>query len=216
MDIDWRLNYDTPAPVPSFGRDPTRMKRDPSTLPLASRLALGWGKIRRAWLITCRPALVRKSLTRRRGECRRTGACCHLLVTCPALEGAGDVHRCTNYLHRGPNCSIFPIDERDLRDRDLIMPDVPCGYSFIPVSDVAKRAGKENGNGNGHGNGNENGKALHVFPWEIDGNALGGKVRRTTPFAMTCAFLSTFRSILRAPERNVHARKPCPSRKLHV
>ena len=210
MDIGWRLNYDTLVPVPSFGRDPTRMKRDSSTLPFASRLALGWGKIRRAWLITCRPALVRKSLTRRRGECRRTGACCHLLVTCPALEGAGDVHRCKNYLYRGPNCSIFPIDERDLHDRDLIMPDVPCGYSFIPVADLAKR--NEQGNGNGNGNG----KTRHVFPWEIDGNALGGKVRRTTPFAMTCAFLSTFWSILRSPDRTGHSRKPCPTRKISV
>jgi len=25
---------------------------------------------------------------------------------------------------------MFPIDERDLRDRDIVSPDHPCGFSF--------------------------------------------------------------------------------------
>jgi hypothetical protein len=28
---------------------------------------------------------------------------------------------------------MFPIDERDLRDRDIISPDHPCGFSFVPL-----------------------------------------------------------------------------------
>lgn len=32
---------------------------------------------------------------------------------------------------RMPNCIQFPIDERDIAERNLIMPaDVPCGYFF--------------------------------------------------------------------------------------
>jgi hypothetical protein len=176
------------------------MMNDPKRLPFPVRFILGWGKIRRAWLITCRSDYVRRSLTRRQGECRRTGACCNLMLRCPALENEGDFHRCTNYLHRGPNCSIFPIDERDIRDRDRIMPDVPCGYSFIPEA-TAKASG--NGNGGGH-------TALQAFPWEIDGNALGGNVRRTNPFSMACAFIGTAWSVLRAPSRVNGRQKPRP------
>lgn len=29
---------------------------------------------------------------------------------------------------RAPNCHQFPIDKRDLADRDLVFPDNPCGY----------------------------------------------------------------------------------------
>ena len=28
------------------------------------------------------------------------------------------------------NCRLFPIDERDLRDRDLVAPGAPCGFHF--------------------------------------------------------------------------------------
>ena len=31
---------------------------------------------------------------------------------------------------KSPNCRRFPMDERDLADRDLILPDRPCGYVF--------------------------------------------------------------------------------------
>ncbi len=33
---------------------------------------------------------------------------------------------------RPPNCRLFPIDERDLADRDMILPEQPCGFSFVP------------------------------------------------------------------------------------
>lgn len=31
---------------------------------------------------------------------------------------------------RSRNCRTFPIDERDLADRDLVAPDTPCGFYF--------------------------------------------------------------------------------------
>lgn len=158
-------------------------------LTTTDKLALGWGKLRRAYLITCRPEHVRRSLARRTGACARTGACCRLMVRCPALSRSADLHLCTSYLHRGPNCSLFPIDERDLRDRDRIMPERPCGFRFIPESEFARR---------------HDGRppARPAFPWEIDGSALGGKIRRTTVFTTALAFVKTAWTVLRAPGRN--------------
>ena len=46
------------------------------------------------------------------------------------LRGEVGATYCAHYHLRPPNCRIFPIDERDLADRDLVMPDVPCGYWF--------------------------------------------------------------------------------------
>jgi hypothetical protein len=34
-----------------------------------------------------------------------------------------------------PNCKTFPIDARDLAERDWIAPDTPCGY-FWPDAPV--------------------------------------------------------------------------------
>ncbi len=120
------------------------------------------------------------------------------MVECPSLGLDDGIHHCSTYLHRGPNCSLFPIDERDLRDRDRVMPDRPCGYRFAPSSS---------------GGGNGNGSSRHAFPWEIDGNALGGKVRRTNSFTMVCAFLRTIWTILRETNRNGHGNgKGCGDR----
>jgi hypothetical protein len=38
---------------------------------------------------------------------------------------------CMIYERRTPNCTVFPVDRRDLDDRDQIAPDAPCGYSFV-------------------------------------------------------------------------------------
>jgi hypothetical protein len=37
---------------------------------------------------------------------------------------------CMIHERRPPNCRIFPVDRRDLSDRDQIAPDRPCGFSF--------------------------------------------------------------------------------------
>lgn len=102
-------------------------------LTLRVRLALLRGVMRRFLLNVFRPSYVRASVAKRAGTCKRCGVCCHLIANkCGALH----LHRdgsstCRLYnLYRLPNCRTFPIDPRDLTDRDLVMPDTPCGYSW--------------------------------------------------------------------------------------
>jgi hypothetical protein len=204
VDIDHALAYNAAL----RNRSGEAMTKKHRTLTVPDKVALGWGKLRRAFLITCRPQLVRRNLARRVGQCNRTGACCRLMVECPALGHNGEVHLCTTYLHRGPSCSIFPIDARDLRDRDRIMPDLPCGFRFLSEEEFSRAKGNGTGNGNG--------SAHHAFPWEIDGNALGGKVRRTNAFSMSCAFLRTAWAILRESDPGANGRKQKRSLKFNV
>lgn len=158
------------------------------------RLALGWGKLRRAYLITFHGERVRRSLARRVGHCHRTGACCRLMFECPALDNPEGLAACSIYVGRGPNCSLFPIDERDLRDRDRIMPGTPCGFRFVPEADFARL----------HPNGRV---PRFVFPWEANGDALGGRVRRTNALTMALAFVTTaWRVMRRKRERKAAAR----------
>jgi hypothetical protein len=37
----------------------------------------------------------------------------------------------------------FPIDERDIRDRDIVNPHNPCGFSFLSREPARERAEKE-------------------------------------------------------------------------
>ena len=103
-----------------------------AALTLRQRAILGWGRLRRIYLALLRPGYVRASLARRTGQCDRSGACCHLMVTCPLLIERPLPVRCGVHNHKPPICNLFPIDERDLRDRDIVSPGVPCGYSFAP------------------------------------------------------------------------------------
>lgn len=98
---------------------------------LKIRLILLRGVMRRFFLNVFNPRYVRESLALRQGECRRCGVCCHLTAsTCGALRSDKDGHSsCRLYkLYRLPNCCTFPIDARDLADRNLVAPDIPCGY----------------------------------------------------------------------------------------
>ena len=100
-------------------------------LPLRVRLILIRGVLRRFMLNVFRPGYVRKSIARRTGECARCGVCCHLIANkCFALHFHADGRStCRIYnLYRVPNCCTFPIDPRDLKDRDLVEPERPCGY----------------------------------------------------------------------------------------
>jgi len=113
--------------------------RPTSSLTLKERLTLGRGKLRRFYLAHFRPGYVRQSLARRLGQCDRTGACCHLMFTCPLLDQKSDPVRCTIHAIKPKVCRLFPIDERDLRDRDIISPHTPCGFSFIPRPEFLAR-----------------------------------------------------------------------------
>ena len=100
-------------------------------IPMKKHLALLRGRIRRLYLGVLRTRYIRESLSRRVGECLRCGACCRLGVRCPLLHANGAHAECRFYgKHRPPNCRNFPIDERDLADRDLIAPHQRCGFHF--------------------------------------------------------------------------------------
>lgn len=114
----------------------------PRALTWRERIILGWGKIRRFYLLTFRQSYVEESLKRRVGVCHRTGACCRLMFSCPLLGWLKRMPICRIYQHRPRNCTVFPIDERDLRDRDIVNPDHPCGFAFLSrkeAGDVRKK-----------------------------------------------------------------------------
>ena len=118
-----------PAAVcPSQGR---RMKLPP--VGGGALMRLWWGKIRRALLGRVFKGATRRRHALRRGECLRCGACCQLGRICPALnlDPAGGPAACEKYNSwRDPTCHLFPTTQSDLGDRDLILPDRPCGYFF--------------------------------------------------------------------------------------
>ncbi len=90
------------------------------------------GKIRRFVLAHTRSgrAYIAQWEKKRRGECARCGACCRLAHRCVFLRMENGLAVCTIHAHRPANCRIFPVDLRDIGDRDAILPDRPCGYSF--------------------------------------------------------------------------------------
>jgi hypothetical protein len=102
----------------------------PPRLGVSKQLRLWWGKARRLYLGVFRQSYIRTQLTRRQGDCRRCGACCQMGIHCWFLKNHQPVTECKHHTKRPRNCRIFPIDERDLRDRDLVAPDVPCGFHF--------------------------------------------------------------------------------------
>jgi uncharacterized protein (TIRG00374 family) len=103
-----------------------------SKMHLLTRIRLLLGRPRRLFLHIFRPQYVRKQHALRKGECLRCGACCRMGIRCPDLSfDDKGTSLCKRYQRRRPpNCRNFPIDERDLADRDLVSPDKPCGFTF--------------------------------------------------------------------------------------
>ena len=93
-------------------------------------VTMGWGKVRRAFLIAFRKQRVVEKLDRRRGACSRCGACCKIMFKCPAYDDADGNPKCLIYNDRPGVCSLFPLDEKDLRERDIVMPGTKCGFYF--------------------------------------------------------------------------------------
>lgn len=114
------------------------MVRLAPNLTLTQHGRLLWGKIRRYYLITFRRGYVNASLARRRGECGRSGTCCKLLYVCPFLDESSGETRCRNYHRRPGNCRLFPIDERDIEERNFVSPCVSCGFSFVPAPEIVE------------------------------------------------------------------------------
>ena len=97
---------------------------------LGQSMALGWGKLRRSFLIAFRKKRVEEKLSRRRGACSRCGACCKLLFNCPAYDDSDGDPKCLVYNDRPGVCGLFPLDEKDLKERDFVMPERKCGFFF--------------------------------------------------------------------------------------
>jgi hypothetical protein len=102
-------------------------------------LKLVHGKIRRQYLIIFRPNYVNTMRLQRVGACRGCGTCCQLGWRCysykPQNEQCSD--NCSNYSRRFSSCRLFPIDQRDIQDRNLLAPQTPCGFSFVPAEQAA-------------------------------------------------------------------------------
>ncbi len=75
------------------------------------------GKLRRFVNANFRKQDVIESLSLRRGECNRCGACCELLFKCPFLKKHEDgSSTCGIYEDRPNQCRLFPINKRDLEE----------------------------------------------------------------------------------------------------
>jgi Putative zinc- or iron-chelating domain len=75
------------------------------------------GKLRRFMSANFRKQEVRESLSLRRGECNRCGACCEILFKCPFLKKHMDgTTTCGIYEDRPNQCRLFPIEKRDLEE----------------------------------------------------------------------------------------------------
>ena len=98
--------------------------------PVAAFFILVWGKLRRAYRCFVHMDSVRKGHARRHGECKRCGRCCFMVFRCPFYYMEAGVPACRIHNNKPRVCRLFPIDERDLRDRDLVAQKIPCGYSF--------------------------------------------------------------------------------------
>jgi hypothetical protein len=75
------------------------------------------GKLRRFVSANFRKEDVIASLSLRRGECNRCGACCEILFKCPFLKKHLDgTTTCGIYEDRPNQCRLFPIERRDLEE----------------------------------------------------------------------------------------------------
>jgi len=98
---------------------------------LREKFKLLLGTPRRLLWNVLRPGYVRVSLAQRSGECRRCGACCQLVWRCRYFHDDDGLPSCRLYArYRPANCSKFPLDYRDIADRDLVSPNKACGFSW--------------------------------------------------------------------------------------
>ena len=98
--------------------------------PMETFFILIRGKLRRIYLCFLHMDYVQESHAQRHGQCRRCGRCCFMVFRCPFYHLEEGVPACRIHETKPRVCRLFPIDERDLRDRDLMAPDIPCGYVF--------------------------------------------------------------------------------------
>lgn len=91
----------------------------------------GIGKVRRFVNSKVRRSYVEDQLKRRKGECIRCGACCKLLFKCPMLvTHKNGSTSCRIHDRKPENCRIFPVDSKCIKERNHLLPSLPCGYYF--------------------------------------------------------------------------------------
>ncbi|MDT5158222.1 MAG: uncharacterized protein QOC99_1385 [Acidobacteriota bacterium] len=94
------------------------------------------GKLRRFVSIRFKREEVIESLSLRRGDCNRCGACCEILFKCPFLKKHGDGSTtCGIYEDRPSQCRLYPIDRRDLEEVRGT-----CSFYFIEKPSKLERA----------------------------------------------------------------------------
>jgi Fe-S-cluster containining protein len=86
------------------------------------------GKLRRHYLVFFRPKKVERMLEKRTGACTRCGVCCQLGFACAHFDT--ETRLCTVHECKPAVCRTFPLDFRDIADRDLQNPNIPCGFRF--------------------------------------------------------------------------------------
>jgi hypothetical protein len=62
------------------------------------------------------------------GGCKSCGASCKIMFQCPHWDES--THLCSVYEDRPNICRLFPITPADIKDRDLVLKNVGCGFSF--------------------------------------------------------------------------------------
>lgn len=107
----------------------TAMKKSKILKIMREKLRQGSGKIRRL-VAKFRRQHVNGQLKKRKGECVRCGTCCRLLFKCPFLQKNDAQTNCRVHANKPSNCQLFPLCEKDLRDRDSHNPHAKCGYYF--------------------------------------------------------------------------------------
>jgi len=104
-----------------------------NNISMCNKLFLWSGVIRRFLIyIFCNNFIINNA-SKRNGKCLQCGACCKLAFKrCPYLVFDTDgKSSCMKYYKcRMPNCKSFPIDYRDIKERDIISEN-PCGYYFL-------------------------------------------------------------------------------------
>jgi hypothetical protein len=87
------------------------------------------GKFRRFGLSAVPPlARYLQKKTGIAGGCTSCGASCNIMFQCPHWDKS--TRLCTVYEDRPNICKLFPITPADIRDRNIVMKDKPCGFTF--------------------------------------------------------------------------------------
>lgn len=104
-------------------------------LTIRQKMKLVRGKVHRFYVGHFDKTFVARNLARRKGECKRCGVCCQLLLRCAFAAECKEGVGCKIYTKRPVNCRVFPLHPRDLAERDLLMPDQKCGYYFDEMNE---------------------------------------------------------------------------------